>query len=45
LFLLNHGAQGAEVELDGTYRDVLTDEERAGSLTLEPFGVAVLKAP
>src|SRR6266540_5368482 len=44
LFLLNHGAQEAKVELDRRYSDLLTDDECAGALTLEPFGVAVLRA-
>jgi beta-galactosidase len=44
LFLLNHRAQAAEVDLDGDYRDLLTGEERSGILGLEPFGVAVLRA-
>ncbi len=43
LFLLNHGAQEATVELDRRYSDLLTDGEFAGALTLEPFGVAVLR--
>src|SRR5207247_4190526 len=38
LFLLNHGAQEAKVEVGGTYRDVLTDDECTGAMTLEPFG-------
>jgi beta-galactosidase len=44
LFLLNHGAQEARVELDGRYRDALSDDECSGALSLEPFGVAVLRA-
>jgi beta-galactosidase len=42
LFLLNHGAQTAEVELDGSYRDALTGNRHVGALTLPPFDVAVL---
>jgi beta-galactosidase len=42
LFLLNHGAQEATVELDGKYRDLLTGMEQSGTLALEPFAVAVL---
>jgi beta-galactosidase len=45
LFLLNHGAQDATVELDRTYREVLTGDECSGTLRLDPFGVAVLRAP
>jgi len=45
LFLLNHAAQPATVEFAGTHRDLLTGAERAGALTLEPFGVAVLEEP
>jgi beta-galactosidase len=45
LFLLNHASQEATIELDATYRDALGDEERSGALILEPFGVAVLRAP
>jgi beta-galactosidase len=44
LFLLNHTAQEAVLELDGTrYRDLLTGEELVGLLHLEPYGVAVLR--
>jgi beta-galactosidase len=42
LFLLNHGADKATVELDADYRDLLTGEHRSGTLVLDPFGVAVL---
>jgi beta-galactosidase len=45
LFLLNHGADEAKVELDGTFRDALSGDECAGVVTLEPSGVAVLRAP
>jgi beta-galactosidase len=44
LFLLNHGAEEATVELAGRYRDLLGDVDCAGVVTLEPFGIAVLKA-
>jgi beta-galactosidase len=44
LFLLNHGDQQATVDLDGNYHDLLTNDERAGKLTVEPFGVVVLEA-
>jgi beta-galactosidase len=45
LFLLNHGAQDAEVELElgDRYRDLLTGREHSGVLPMEPFGVAVLQ--
>jgi beta-galactosidase len=43
LFLLNHGGQPANVELTGAYRDLVTGDEHTGALTLEPFGVAVLR--
>jgi beta-galactosidase len=43
LFLLNHGAEEASVELDRRYSDVLTGAELSGTLRLEPFGVAVLR--
>ena len=43
LFLLNHAAEETDVELDGSFRDILTGEECSGALTLEPFGVAVLR--
>jgi beta-galactosidase len=42
LFFLNHGDREARVELGGRYRDLLENLDRAGELTLEPFGVAVL---
>jgi beta-galactosidase len=45
LFLLNHGGEEAKLGLDGAYRDMLTDDERTGTLVLEPFGVAVLRTP
>ena len=44
LFLLNHGAQEATVELEGGYRDELSGEERTSAVTLEPYGVSVLRA-
>jgi beta-galactosidase len=44
LFLLNHGDQRATVDLHGNYHDLLTNDERAGKLTVEPFGVVVLEA-
>jgi beta-galactosidase len=44
LFLLNHGAQAAQVALPaGRYRDHLADEERSGALELPPYGVALLE--
>jgi beta-galactosidase len=43
LFLLNHGDGDATIELDGSYHDMLDNVDRAGELTLEPFGVAVLR--
>ncbi len=43
LFLLNHRGEEADVDLDRRYRDVLTSQEWSGALTLEPFGVAVLR--
>jgi beta-galactosidase len=42
-FLLNHRAREATVDLDGDYRDALTGDECSNSLTLKPFGVAVLR--
>jgi beta-galactosidase len=44
LFLLNHSAEEATVELTGTHRDLLGDADCGRTLTLEPFGAAVLKA-
>jgi beta-galactosidase len=43
LFLLNHTAEEAVVELDGDYRDVFSASERSGAIRLEPFGVVVAK--
>ena len=43
LFLLNHNEKAAEVELDGPAEDLLTGGGHEGVLTLEPFGVAVLR--
>jgi beta-galactosidase len=42
LFLLNHRAHEARVELDEAYRDLLTDEQHSGAVVLDAFGVAVL---
>jgi beta-galactosidase len=44
LFLLNHGADEATVALGDGFRDALTGDECAGAVTLEPSGVAVLRA-
>jgi beta-galactosidase len=44
LFLLNHGTEDAKVEVGGGFRDALTGSDCAGAVTLEPFGVAVLRA-
>jgi beta-galactosidase len=44
LFLLNHGSDETRIALDGTYRNVLTEEECGGEFVLESFGVAVLRA-
>jgi beta-galactosidase len=44
LFLLNHNAREAKVEIGSVFRDLLSDQECAGTVTLEPFGVAVLRA-
>lgn len=43
LFVLNHGAEAAEVRLDGPVRDLLTEERHDGSLVLAPLDVAVLE--
>jgi beta-galactosidase len=45
LFLMNHSTEDATVELDGGFRDALTGTDSTGAVTLEPFGVAVLRAP
>jgi beta-galactosidase len=44
LFLLNHSERDATIELDRGYRDLITGEERAGTLRLDRFAVAVLQA-
>jgi beta-galactosidase len=44
LFVLNHLADEATIELDREYLDLLTDVNRSGALVLEPFGVAVLSS-
>jgi len=44
LFLLNHRAQPATVELEGSFDDLLTGVTRVGALTLDPYGVAVLRS-
>ena len=43
LFVLNHNEEAADVELDGAVEDLLTGGRPEGMLTLEPFGVAVLR--
>jgi beta-galactosidase len=43
LFLLNHTAGEVAVTVDGVARDAFTGDDRAGTVTLEPFGVAVLR--
>jgi beta-galactosidase len=43
LFLLNHGAHEARVELEGDHRDLLTGERRSGTLILDAFDAAVLE--
>lgn len=42
LFLLNHGGTKTEIHLRSSYRDLLRDET-VTSVTLEPYGVAVLE--
>lgn len=43
LFLLNHAAEAAKVELDGDYRDAFTGDERSSVVDLDAYGVAVLQ--
>ena len=43
LFVLNHGEETIDVELEGAALDLLTGAERGGTLRLEPFGAAVLR--
>lgn len=43
-FLLNHGVQNAEVQLDKIYRRLDDGTPVQGSVTLEPFGVLVLES-
>jgi beta-galactosidase len=45
LFLLNHGAEDATVEVGGGFRDAFTGSDCAEAITLEASGVAVLRAP
>jgi beta-galactosidase GanA len=44
LFLLNHGTDDATVEVGGGFGDALTGDACPGAVTLEPSGVAVLRA-
>lgn len=43
LFVLNHGEEAADVELEGPTVDLLSGAGRDGTLRLEPFGAAVLR--
>ncbi len=43
VFLLNHNAAPVEVGLNGTYFELLTSQTAGPSMTLEPYGVALLK--
>jgi beta-galactosidase len=45
LFLLNHGAEAAEVTLAPGCRSLLDGGRELGAVTLEPGGVAVLEGP
>lgn len=46
VFLLNHGADApATVPLDGRGTDLLTGEEVAGEVRLDPLGAAVVRVP
>jgi beta-galactosidase len=44
LFLLNHGAVAASVEIDGEQLDLLSGAKHSGRAVLDPFGVAILTA-
>jgi beta-galactosidase GanA len=41
-FYLNHSDQGISVPIKGPATDLLTTRSVQGTLTLEPFGVAIL---
>lgn len=43
LFVLNHKREPVELASGGPARDLLTGEEHAGRLLLEPFGVVILE--
>jgi beta-galactosidase len=43
LFVLNHNEGAVEVQLDSPATDLLSGATRAGTLSLEPLGVAVLR--
>ena len=43
LFLLNHNEEPVEIALEQPGTNLLTDEERGGTLTLEPLGVVVVE--
>ncbi|MFJ5918689.1 beta-galactosidase [Streptomyces ardesiacus] len=43
LFLLNHGREPVTVGLPGTHHDLLTRTRNSGRITLDRYGVAVLK--
>ena len=42
LFIQNFSDDERTVELDKTYRNVLSNEEVSGSLTLKAYGVEIL---
>jgi len=41
LFILNHTQKEQQVQLDGTYRDLLADKPASGKMTIPPLGVAI----
>ncbi|MCF7875465.1 beta-galactosidase [Candidatus Bipolaricaulota bacterium] len=43
VFVVNHSSSQKSVQLPGKLTDVLTEKEKSGTTTLEPFGVLILR--
>jgi beta-galactosidase len=43
LFILNHTQKEQQVQLDGTYRDLLTDKSASGKISIPSLDVAILE--
>ncbi|WP_058308836.1 beta-galactosidase [Gracilibacillus massiliensis] len=43
VFLMNFSSQAKELNLDQSYQNILTNKQEAGKITIERFGVTILK--